>query len=266
MRPCADAFEFLGSSPQAICDENHRYRACISRLHPSGLPRTPEIDIESVSSDNMGYHRSRRPQSPDSGYDTTSDGSVSPISTKKNKHHVLQSSSAQTYSVSLRPRSIEEKKISLLANADRVDLTESIGTQLSDVQLSELNAEQLQELAALVAERGVVFFRNQDLAAEDQFRILDPFGPFHERHIVSRSAEHVKFQNDSGDHGEQFTHSTGSRSQWVSDRSFEANPPTFSILKAEETGGDTTWVSEWSSKLSCVLTLPRSHNTGCMIA
>lgn len=52
----------------------------------------------------------------------------------------------------------------------------SLGTELKDVQLSQLNTQQLDELAALVNERGVVFFRNQDLTTERQVEIFEHFG------------------------------------------------------------------------------------------
>jgi alpha-ketoglutarate-dependent taurine dioxygenase len=55
-------------------------------------------------------------------------------------------------------------------------LTESIGTVLEDVQLSQLNGAQLDELALLVAERGVVFFRDQDLTTEQQIDLFEHYG------------------------------------------------------------------------------------------
>ena len=50
------------------------------------------------------------------------------------------------------------------------------GTELRDVQLSQLNNQQLDELAALVNERGVVFFRDQDLTTERQVETFEHFG------------------------------------------------------------------------------------------
>jgi sulfonate dioxygenase len=55
-------------------------------------------------------------------------------------------------------------------------LTESLGTVLENVQLSQLNGQQLDELALLVAERGVVFFRNQDLTTEQQVKLFEHYG------------------------------------------------------------------------------------------
>lgn len=47
---------------------------------------------------------------------------------------------------------------------------------LENVQLSQLTPEQLDELAALVNERGVVFFRNQDLTTEKQEQLFQHYG------------------------------------------------------------------------------------------
>ena len=44
------------------------------------------------------------------------------------------------------------------------------------MQLSQLDDQQLDELAALVNERGVVFFRDQDLTTERQVEIFGHFG------------------------------------------------------------------------------------------
>jgi alpha-ketoglutarate-dependent taurine dioxygenase len=44
------------------------------------------------------------------------------------------------------------------------------------VQLSQLEDKQLDELALLVSERGVVFFRNQDLTTEQQEKLFAHYG------------------------------------------------------------------------------------------
>lgn len=60
--------------------------------------------------------------------------------------------------------------------AKRVDLTESIGTLLENVQLSQLTSQQLDELTLLVTERGVVFFRGQELTTEKQLELFQHYG------------------------------------------------------------------------------------------
>jgi len=70
----------------------------------------------------------------------------------------------------------DPSKTSLFSVAKPVDLTESIGTVLENVQLSKLDGRQLDELALLVNERGVVFFRDQDLTTEEQVRLFEHYG------------------------------------------------------------------------------------------
>lgn len=70
----------------------------------------------------------------------------------------------------------DPEKKALFSVAKPVDLTESIGTVLEEVQLSKLDETQLDELAALVNERGVVFFRDQDLTTEKQVELFEHFG------------------------------------------------------------------------------------------
>ena len=62
---------------------------------------------------------------------------------------------------------------------------------MKDVQLSQLNNQQLDELAALVNERGVVFFRDQDLTTEKQVEIFEHFGIL-DKHTTQK----VKSHND----------------------------------------------------------------------
>jgi len=70
----------------------------------------------------------------------------------------------------------DPSKSNLFSIARPVDLTESIGTVLHGVQLSQLNEQQLDELALLVSERGVVFFRQQDLTTGGQEKLFSHYG------------------------------------------------------------------------------------------
>lgn len=61
-------------------------------------------------------------------------------------------------------------------------LTPVIGTEIRGLQLSELNDRQKDELALLIAERGVVVFRDQDfkdIGPERQKEFARYFGPLH---------------------------------------------------------------------------------------
>jgi len=61
-------------------------------------------------------------------------------------------------------------------------LTPRIGTEIKGLQLSKLSDEQKNELALLIAERGVVVFRGQDfkdIGAQKQKEFGEYFGKLH---------------------------------------------------------------------------------------
>lgn len=71
----------------------------------------------------------------------------------------------------------DKSKKNLFAAASKVtDLTTYIGTEIEGLQLKDLTAEQKDELALLVAERSVVFFRDQDITPQQQRDLGDWFG------------------------------------------------------------------------------------------
>lgn len=70
----------------------------------------------------------------------------------------------------------DPKKKALFSVAEPQDLTISVGTELKGCQLSQLNNQQLDELALLIAERGVVFLRDQDITADQQVKMFEYFG------------------------------------------------------------------------------------------
>ncbi|KAL2846414.1 alpha-ketoglutarate-dependent sulfonate dioxygenase [Aspergillus pseudoustus] len=138
----------------------------------------------------------------------------------------------------------DPEKRALLAVAKRVDLTESIGTVLEGVQISQLNGTQLDELAALVTERGVVFFRDQDLDTPGQVRVFEHFGIL-DRHPAQKF---VNIHGSREDHRELLKYTPWPSGDFHADTSFEINPPSYSLLRMEEhpeVGGDTAWVSQY---------------------
>ena len=71
----------------------------------------------------------------------------------------------------------DKSKKSLFAAATKVtDLTTHIGTEIEGLQLKDLTNEQRDELALLIAERSVVFFRNQDLTPQQQKELGEHYG------------------------------------------------------------------------------------------
>lgn len=67
----------------------------------------------------------------------------------------------------------------LLANATLTHLAPKIGTEISGIQLHELTDAQKDELALLVAHRGVVFFRDQAIDMDQQLDLGRYYGTPH---------------------------------------------------------------------------------------
>lgn len=71
----------------------------------------------------------------------------------------------------------DKSKKSLFSAATKVtDLTTHIGTEIEGLQLKDLTDQQKDELALLIAERSVVFFRNQDLSPKQQLELGKYYG------------------------------------------------------------------------------------------
>lgn len=134
------------------------------------------------------------------------------------------------------------KKNLLNAASNVKQLTPFIGTKIEGIQLSQLTDAQKDELALLAAERGVVFFRNQDITTEQQHDLTKHFG-LQDRDPNQVDARHVTIlgRNDDirafANYGADFH----------SDHSFEENPPAYTMLRlirTPEVGGDTIWTSQ----------------------
>ncbi len=71
----------------------------------------------------------------------------------------------------------DKSKKNLFSAATKVtDLTTHIGTEIEGLQLKDLTNEQRDELALLIAERSVVFFRNQDITPQQQKELGEYYG------------------------------------------------------------------------------------------
>ncbi|KAF2649798.1 TauD-domain-containing protein [Lophiostoma macrostomum CBS 122681] len=134
-------------------------------------------------------------------------------------------------------------KKSLLDAATKVNkLTPYIGTELEGVQLSQLTNAQRDELALLAAERGVVFFRDQDITIDQQYELTKHYG-LQDRDPSQVDPRHVTILGRDDD----IRAFANYGSDFHSDHSFEANPPAYTILRlirVPETGGDTIWTSQ----------------------
>lgn len=161
------------------------------------------------------------------------------------------------------------------ANVKISKLTPVIGTEIRGLQLSQLSDVQKNELALLVAERGVVVFRDQDfkdIGIEKQKSFGEYFGPLH-IHVSVQSTSitrlsggllmlthqpvgaHVKdaleFHNIYlGPDNEYRNKSKSNKLSTIgyhSDVSYEHQSPGITILtllSVPPTGGDTGWTSQ----------------------
>lgn len=133
-----------------------------------------------------------------------------------------------------------------LAGFERTDLTKCIGTELRGVQLKELRGDEVEELKRLVAERCVLFFRDQDMTLDEQLDIGRRLGELHV-HPAARSPEgYPEVLAIHTDAKSSYTAGEG----WHSDVSCDERPPGLSMLRIEtvpSVGGDTLFASMYAA-------------------
>lgn len=145
------------------------------------------------------------------------------------------------------------KQALLSAATEIIHLTPEIGTELTGLQLTQLTDVQKNDLARLVAERGVVFFRDQNMDVHEQIAFGAYFGELHIHQMAGIIPDlpwvHPIHKDETAVNGR-------SHQIWHSDVSYELQPPGLTMLKmdtlpragpgGEETGGDTIWASGYA--------------------
>lgn len=134
------------------------------------------------------------------------------------------------------------------------DLTPTIGSVITGVQLSSLTAAGKDQLALLVAQRKVVAFRAQDFADLPIHEALAFGGYFGRHHIhpTSGSPEgypeiHLVHRGANDKSVEKFFEHRLSSIAWHSDVTYENQPPGTTFLYVfdkPKTGGDTLFVNQ----------------------
>ncbi|KAF9189949.1 hypothetical protein BGZ51_008701 [Haplosporangium sp. Z 767] len=149
-----------------------------------------------------------------------------------------------THATRVAGKDADPEKKALFANVTkRIDYSPKLGTELHGIKLSQLTDQQSEELAALIAERGVVFFRDQDdLDYKEHVKLGRRWGPLHVHPLVPHNQDNpeVIVLDSRLSPPSRFN----TNDSWHSDVSFEPAPASFSILKFEEipeAGGDTIW-------------------------
>nr|GAT57367.1 alpha-ketoglutarate-dependent taurine dioxygenase [Mycena chlorophos] len=146
----------------------------------------------------------------------------------------------------------DPEKKSLFSAASKVrHLTPAIGTELLGIDLRQLSETQKDELALLVAERGVVFFRDQEIDIHGQLNLARHWGPLHKHAttpIPRNGMEEVHIvYNDASRRPDPASFSK--LELWHTDVSYEIQPPSTTSLKVitgPEYGGDTLWSSGYA--------------------
>ncbi len=146
-----------------------------------------------------------------------------------------------------------EKKALLSAIPKMVEITPKFGSEVRGLQLSSLTPQQKDDLALFVAERGIVVFRDQDLA-ERGLDYMREFGSYYGQLHCHPWAAHPKdvpdvtvvFRNSTkGQYLDSKTSKTFNTLAWHHDMSYELNPTGISFLTRLEgpaAGGDTLYV------------------------
>lgn len=164
-----------------------------------------------------------------------------------------------------RAKNADPEKKELLSAAKEVKhLTKHIGTEIVGLQLSDLNDKQKDELALLIAERVVVFFRDQDLSPQKQYELGEYWGNVEKHaqqvHVPGYHGITVIWQDLARNLGLEinFKNTNSGTSTWHTDLTHELQPPGITHLHNDsipEVGGDTVWSSGYAAydKLSPAL-------------
>ncbi|CAI7616195.1 unnamed protein product [Penicillium glandicola] len=162
-----------------------------------------------------------------------------------------------------------------LKDYENFNATPIIGTEFPHVQLTEILKDEtkIRDLAILVSQRGVVFFRNQDISSEEQKVLGQKLGELSgkpstsklHRHAVANSKRGIAVdENGHLDdeisvissevnrklYGDRYKPHNGRLASqgWHADITFERVPSDYALLKItdlpeDQSGGDTLWAS-----------------------
>ena len=126
--------------------------------------------------------------------------------------------------------------MSLLANLKLI--TPSIGAEISNIDLKDIDEDSANELADILSKHKVLFFPEQDLSIEDHVAFGEKFGELQGHpHINNPNIKHPKIFELAASSG-------GIADEWHTDLTFQEQPALLSILHMVEVpsvGGDTMW-------------------------
>ncbi|TRX88014.1 hypothetical protein FHL15_011069 [Xylaria flabelliformis] len=149
----------------------------------------------------------------------------------------------------------DKSKSALLSAASKVtDLTTHIGTEIEGLQLKDLTDQQKDELALLIAERSVVFFRNQDISPQQQLELGKYYGvpEVHPQvpQVPGELGVTVIWPDLQATERQANFRNPGGASRWHSDLVHELQPAGITHLHNDTVppvGGDTLWASGYAA-------------------
>ena len=136
--------------------------------------------------------------------------------------------------------------MALLTETAPVDVTTPIGTELPGVSLKDLDEAGVEELKALAAERGVLFFRDQHMTLAEQVEVGRKLGELHIHPAAKAPDGFPEVLVVHTDENSKYTAGNG----WHTDVSCDERPPGLSMLRIEQVpsaGGDTVWASMYEA-------------------
>lgn len=156
-------------------------------------------------------------------------------------------------------RADKSKSALLSAAKEVIHLTAHIGTEIVGLQLKDLTDQQRDELALLIAERSVVFFRDQDLTPQEQKKLGEHFGEVEVHpqvpHVPGVPGVTIIWPALWATERKASFRNPGGASRWHTDLVHERQPAGITHLHNDtvpKIGGDTLWSSGYAaySKLS----------------
>ncbi|OQE27284.1 hypothetical protein PENSTE_c004G03028 [Penicillium steckii] len=151
-------------------------------------------------------------------------------------------------------RADPEKKSLLSAAKEVIHLTRHIGTEIVGLQLKDLTNRQKDELGLLIAERSVVFFRDQDISPQQQKTLGEWFGEVEIHPQVAQvpgvAGVTVIWPELQATENPASFRRPGGASRWHTDLVHERQPAGVTHLHNDAVptlGGDTLWASGYSA-------------------
>ncbi|GAD97821.1 alpha-ketoglutarate-dependent taurine dioxygenase [Paecilomyces variotii No. 5] len=151
-------------------------------------------------------------------------------------------------------RADPEKKALLSAAKGVIHLTKHIGTEIVGLQLKDLTDQQKDELGLLIAERSVVFFRDQDLSPQQQKELGEWYGEVEIHPQVPQvpgvpGVTVIWPELQATEVAPSFRR-PGGASRWHTDLVHERQPAGVTHLHNDtvpKVGGDTLWASGYAA-------------------